>query len=430
MADRPSLFDIKYQNMNQEETLLNYERDMMLWEQTEALNKANELAEQRLQKEKELEYKELEKDREYLENLREIEDKKISFENEIEQNRMSHDELMRYYRLCDDMGLNYDDIEKLDMWLENPTNEQINKCSVIDKKYREIFETDEIASLHYERIKKEEEYEIAKEENDRETEELMSTFYKSADELYSEDYINVTGLDNISGGTEEELKKLINENISVIKTLRAFLFFIICVAIPLCLTGIFVIAIGIGIFLGLIILDRIVRLKNGIKIMEKAVSEHQEKVSKKKQERQDIAIKCDKLKDELDEINKKILMLERNRENDLKDNMEYLNIKKERDILYDSVVKRNGTLNQKEFDEFRKNHFNDDVERLFRKLGLKNIRKIQNDEILNYGKIEDYRDFIEDKVLNIDDLYFEDYEAYFIKGQNERISKSLKNSNI
>ena len=39
MITRPSIFDIKYQNMSQEETLLNYNRDMMLYEQTEALNK-------------------------------------------------------------------------------------------------------------------------------------------------------------------------------------------------------------------------------------------------------------------------------------------------------------------------------------------------------------------------------------------------------
>ena len=39
MITKPSIFDMKYQNMNQEDTLLNYERDMMLWEQTEALNR-------------------------------------------------------------------------------------------------------------------------------------------------------------------------------------------------------------------------------------------------------------------------------------------------------------------------------------------------------------------------------------------------------
>lgn len=39
MINKPSLFSIKYDNMDKNETLLNYERDMMLWEQTEALNK-------------------------------------------------------------------------------------------------------------------------------------------------------------------------------------------------------------------------------------------------------------------------------------------------------------------------------------------------------------------------------------------------------
>ena len=37
MITRPSIFDTKYQKMNYEETQLNYDRDMMLWEQTEAL---------------------------------------------------------------------------------------------------------------------------------------------------------------------------------------------------------------------------------------------------------------------------------------------------------------------------------------------------------------------------------------------------------
>jgi len=37
MIRKPSVFDIKYQNMNYEETSLNYDRDMMLYEQTQAL---------------------------------------------------------------------------------------------------------------------------------------------------------------------------------------------------------------------------------------------------------------------------------------------------------------------------------------------------------------------------------------------------------
>ena len=39
---RPSRFDIKYQHMNQEETALNYDRDVMLWEQTEAIKQLQE----------------------------------------------------------------------------------------------------------------------------------------------------------------------------------------------------------------------------------------------------------------------------------------------------------------------------------------------------------------------------------------------------
>jgi len=39
MINKPSLFDTKYQKMNFEETSLNYDRDMMLWEQTEALKR-------------------------------------------------------------------------------------------------------------------------------------------------------------------------------------------------------------------------------------------------------------------------------------------------------------------------------------------------------------------------------------------------------
>ncbi len=52
MAFKPSIFDIKYQNMNQEETLLNYERDMMLYEQTEALEKMQKAQEEALKKAK------------------------------------------------------------------------------------------------------------------------------------------------------------------------------------------------------------------------------------------------------------------------------------------------------------------------------------------------------------------------------------------
>ena len=53
---KPSLFDSKYSKLDMDTRQREYERDLMLWKQTEALQEANELREQQLNNNAEYEY--------------------------------------------------------------------------------------------------------------------------------------------------------------------------------------------------------------------------------------------------------------------------------------------------------------------------------------------------------------------------------------
>ena len=421
MDSKPSIFDSKYRNMNQEETMLNYDRDTMLWEQTKALEKSNAIMEQNIRNQEESK-KMYEQIVGKIENSYEdVSELICKNQTKLEENQHSHDELMRFYKLCDDMGLNYDEIKKFDYWLRNPTNEQWGKYFDINMKYKEIFETDEIKHLYTVKDEKSKEYTKVKEIVDENIEKIKSVFYKSPDDLYWEDYISISGIDNFRGGSDVEVENLININISNIKNLKILLFFMMCVTIPLCLTGVFIFSLFIFIFLGLFILNRIVRLNNGKIILEKALKEYQTKKQEEEDKMNDMAIKCDNLNMEIEKLEKQISNAENAREEELKTNRKYIAIKKEKEMLDKDFWNKECTINQKEFDEFRKNHFNDDVERLLRKLELKNIKLIKTVDVINNGTIEDYRKFIEDKVLNINDLYFEDYETYYMDGVVKRI---------
>lgn len=55
---------------------------------------------------------------------------------------------------------------------------------------------------------------------------------------------------------------------------------------------------------------------------------------------------------------------------------------------------------QKEFDDFRKNHYNKEIELLFKDLQI-NFNKIEKEEIKAEGTIADYKEFFEDKILEM-----------------------------
>lgn len=55
---------------------------------------------------------------------------------------------------------------------------------------------------------------------------------------------------------------------------------------------------------------------------------------------------------------------------------------------------------QKEFDDFRKNHYNKEIELLFKDLSI-SFNKISKDEIKKEGTIADYKEFFEDKMLEL-----------------------------
>ena len=53
---------------------------------------------------------------------------------------------------------------------------------------------------------------------------------------------------------------------------------------------------------------------------------------------------------------------------------------------------------QKEFDEFRRNHYNKEIELLFKDLEI-NFNKIDKNDIKANGTAEDYKEYFEDKIL-------------------------------
>lgn len=344
----------------------------------------------------------------------ELQDGDYSNQYDWEERRQSHEERMRYNKLCDDMDLIYDDIEKLCFWVTRPTNEDWEELERRHLKYEEIFNTKELDEL-YDR----------KEQIDDGLKKLDEKIQEMTDNnVRVHNYIRLEGMSNIAGGTEEELNQYIDNNEKITATYNALIFFVTIVAgiVVMLLENFRIAALIIGGILDLVFIDGKMKLKNGTKIMKKALSEHQVEVSKV----QDLQKELDKLSIEMKDILYEIFKYEDERREELKDNIEFSEAEREYNSMLGLVVDRGSddyTKNGREFYEFRRNHYNEDVERLFRKLGINIFSRIDKNDIIKTGSVKDYRDFIEDKVLNMDELYFEDYEEYRRLGDIEREQK-------
>lgn len=264
-------------------------------------------------------------------------------EMELEKSKQSHEERMRYYKLCDELGLIYEDIEKFVKWLRQPTASQIKEQLKIDRRFFELFNTEEI-------------------------DVLKSEWRKIQDDLFT---VSNKYYDN-SGKTTEISDKLYS-------------------------------------------LYQILKENDDNTTLSKEISS----LEKEKKKWEKIAEDYEKKQDELEslstEIDEKISKLTEERWKELEGNDEVKKLNEERLKFLNAKNRIEGYLteNEERFNEFRKNHYNTDVERLFRRLGIDYLTRIPDEEIVNRGTIEDYISFIEDNVLSMDKLYFDDYDKYY-----------------
>ena len=125
--------------------------------------------------------------------------------------------------------------------------------------------------------------------------------------------------------------------------------------------------------------------------------------------------KLDAEKNSIDTLFKELV----DKQNYCKENMSQLLIKRcilypdKVKELYDNIKKSNAKNlyeNSEKFYNFRVNHYNDEIEKLFKKLDI-NLKRIKENEIKNIGTIKDYDKFIRD---NIDEhLDNENYDKTF-----------------
>ena len=158
-SSKPSWWDeTRYGGLDSTERNRQVQRDILLWEQkeelkkqSEELNKQNELIKEKMvtdrniEREKENNKKQEEFDRYW--NEINLEHEKHMNKMEMERLRQSHEELMRFYNLCDKMNLNYDDLVKLNVWLTNLTKEQKEEYLKSISKVNSIISEEDIKKL-------------------------------------------------------------------------------------------------------------------------------------------------------------------------------------------------------------------------------------------------------------------------------------------
>ena len=189
--------------------------------------------------------------------------------------------------------------------------------------------------------------------------------------------------------TLDEIRDEIEKNKPILETVKntartvALLTIVCFVAALFIYSSIAIWVLGIGVVLFLFYIDRMLKMKNAIQIMNKLVIENDAKRESLENQIKKEKNKLNKLKD------KRIKEIESNANN--KDLL---------DKYYDAKVILAGETdrpNKIEFNEFRYNHYNKDIEMLFRKLNL-NIDRIDTEKVKGTGTIEDYVDYINNRL--------------------------------
>lgn len=399
MSSKPSSADLKYSDLEIKERIRQVERDTLLWEQSEELKKANELNNTRIQAEISINNQKIQAENERQE-------KNFEHELQIEDERNRHQERMRFYKLCDELHMNYDDIEKFEIWLTYLTDEQKKLYAEIIAKGNSLISNSELKHLNEERNKIIDE--IEKNEGKLEKLEEKEDDYEEDDE-YDDESITVTGLDRYVKGTEEELLELIKQNKNIIAAWNFILVVLTIVAIIMFIITDYKLAVLIitGL-IDLLILNKNLRLKNGIKILTDAIEKHKKESTKKSRKTssdtiEGLSSKIYKLRKKLREkdeiINKAVIR----RKEELADNEEYkkiaLSYEEALEVIYSNNM--NKAPNQVEFYNFRLHHYNKDVEMLFKKLNIY-LQRITKEDVIKNGTVDDYNEFIDNVLFGTD----------------------------
>lgn len=285
---------------------------------------------------------------------------------ELEEMKQERQKNMRYNRLCDELGVNYQDLKDFDEFL---------RYSKESSKSLEIFE--------YQIKQKKEKLEEYEDEN------YIYNFEEDIDDEEDDDikYLNIAEIEDEIDEENEKIKEMSNIKISLTQ---------IIIDLPLlCWVGyqalafftcgadfnLFILSLAVFIIFNLICrLDIKMRVKNATDECNKKINKYKKEITRKKnlaKKTQKTQIK--KLNDEITELE---LSIQR-REDENHKAME---------IIYNKFI------------EFRLTHYNEDIENLFRKLNLVNIiqkdneferdNKLISELKTGNGTIADYTNFI------------------------------------
>ena len=203
-------------------------------------------------------------------------------------------------------------------------------------------------------------------------------------------------------GSIEDIRNLIETNNELIQDAKSVIRTLTILTIGCFIATIFMfshfwthipyIVLGIGAFLDLIFIDRKIRLQNGNKIMSKLVAENENKKSRKTSTR-------DSLEKQIKQDERKLDKLIKQKSSDVKSNPEYKDLVDKYYDALDILSSNKYRPNKIKFNEFRYNHYNKDMENLFKNLNL-NIDRIDTTKVKNTGTIDDYTDYINNILAN------------------------------
>lgn len=373
MSSKPSFIDPKYDGLDSKEVLRQVERDTMLWEQTEAqkeatnrLNVQIELENQRYAEEKRKE--EMDKIFERIEEYNRIQKEKEILDAEIKSS------------LCSDLGVeDYNDFIEFKNWLNTMSKEEKNKYNDVITKYEDFFKTDEIKKLENTISSDEVQLEIEKTKLDK-----LEESNKLANEIEEDIYGN-------------KIKKIKNET-RHIKDSIVFAYIGIVIITLFCLSSLICYfnmeTVIIWYFADIFLIIRLIYLKKKIKILKISVKEYNDKNEK-------ITNSINELKDKIEDTKSKLELLMTAREKELKEDKKFNKLKEEYKVAINRLQK-NETNNRREFNIFRKKHYNRTVEKKFKDLNLE-LEIILKNEIIGKGEIEDYTKFINEAILEQDE---------------------------
>ena len=111
MGQEPRWFDIKYNGLSYEEKRRQYDRDVALYEQKEQIELARREQEANAER--------------IVQATKKAEQDRFNNQLALEVLRQNNENIMRYHKLCDDLGMDYNDIIEFKEWLNNLTPRQI-----------------------------------------------------------------------------------------------------------------------------------------------------------------------------------------------------------------------------------------------------------------------------------------------------------------